>query len=568
MEGGFRRFAAALGAVSSVVLTSLTVASAAFGVDYEVRFVADIDPGPASGLSSVSSARAGDRFVFTATTSAGGEEPWVTDGTTAGTRQLADIMPGPGGSGAFAYASYNGKVFFAASDPVNGYEPWITDGTPAGTTLLANINPGSASSSPLPAGVMGGKLYFLANNPATGREFWTVDPSFNVASAPEMVPGAGSLSPDRAFSVGDSIYFSGSDGVSGREPWTYNGASATQLQNIAPGIGSSNPTNELALDGVFFFIANDGGGSQIWRSTGSGATKVTNGPGDVQSAGFPLNGRLMFGAFAPATGFELYSASIAPTPLGPATLVKDIAPGATAGGPSAVVPVGGGLGLFGANDGVTGTEVWRTDGTTAGTTLVSNENPTGSGVASGMTKLTEGVAMYVGNDGATGFEPFITDGTAQGTKPIADIVPGASPSNPTIPGSGFNLDGKQLFGATTPERGRELYIAEPVDKTAPTLTVKADGKAKKGLVRLTATCDETCTLGATGKTKKKIKLASEGAEATAAQPTSLKVSAKGKAKRKLKKLLKGKGKAKIKVTVTATDAAGNAASEALTVKAT
>jgi len=42
-------------------------------------------------------------IVFTATSGAG-REPWVTDGTPAGTFQLLDIQPGPGSSQAASYA--------------------------------------------------------------------------------------------------------------------------------------------------------------------------------------------------------------------------------------------------------------------------------------------------------------------------------------------------------------------------------------------------------------------------------------------------------------------------------
>lgn len=70
----------------------------------------------------------GDKMYFTATTSYSASnhpnniEPWVTDGTVAGTMQLADINPN--GNAAFEgsfYHEYNNKVFF------NTYEPDTTN---------------------------------------------------------------------------------------------------------------------------------------------------------------------------------------------------------------------------------------------------------------------------------------------------------------------------------------------------------------------------------------------------------------------------------------------------------
>ena len=40
----------------------------------------------------------GARVVFAATTAAAGSEPWITDGTTAGTFQLGDLAGGATGS--------------------------------------------------------------------------------------------------------------------------------------------------------------------------------------------------------------------------------------------------------------------------------------------------------------------------------------------------------------------------------------------------------------------------------------------------------------------------------------
>ena len=289
-----------------------------------------------------------------------------------------------------------------------------------------------------------------------------------------------------------------------------------------------------------------------------------------QSAGSVLGSQLIFNTFAAGTGSELYTAPLAPAPTGPATLLKDINPGAGSSIAGTPLDIGGGIGVFAADDGVNGTELWRTDGTAGGTTMVRNLNPTGSGSGRNFDLLAPGLAIFAGNDGATGPEPYLTDGTPEGTKLLEELVPGAAGSNPSFTD---NLVGDKMFAvATTPTLGKELYVVTPpeatVDVTAPMLTTKARKKAKKGVVTLTAGCDEVCSIDASGKTKKKIKLESEGAPSVAAGTTAeLKVAAQGKSKKKLKRLLKGKGKAQIRVVVTATDAAGNEAVEELKVKA-
>ena len=58
----------------------------------------------------------------------------------------------------------------------------------------------------------------------------------------------------------------------------------------------------------------------------------------------------------------------------PANLVKDIRSGSASSVPSPVVVMGG-IGYFAASDGISGRELWRTDGTTAGTYQVADIQP-------------------------------------------------------------------------------------------------------------------------------------------------------------------------------------------------
>ena len=62
------------------------------------------------------------------------------------------------------------------------------------------------------------------------------------------------------------------------------------------------------------------------------------------------------------------------------TLVKDILPGASTSSPTSFVVIGG-VAYFVANDGVSGSELWRTDGTESGTTLVADICPGATGSA-------------------------------------------------------------------------------------------------------------------------------------------------------------------------------------------
>jgi ELWxxDGT repeat protein len=106
------------------------------------------------------------------------EELWVTDGTAAGTRQVADLNPGPwpdNSSSPLEMLAVGNRIYFTANDGEHGFELWRSDGTPAGTVLVADIEPGPVDSRPLGLKVMDGKLYFTAYRHDVGRELFVVD---------------------------------------------------------------------------------------------------------------------------------------------------------------------------------------------------------------------------------------------------------------------------------------------------------------------------------------------------------------------------------------------------------
>ena len=77
----------------------------------------------------------GTRVFFVATTAAHGDELWVTDGTKAGTHEVADIRTGPFSSEPGALTPKGDKVYFFADDG-SGRALWKSDGTAIGTKRL------------------------------------------------------------------------------------------------------------------------------------------------------------------------------------------------------------------------------------------------------------------------------------------------------------------------------------------------------------------------------------------------------------------------------------------------
>jgi ELWxxDGT repeat protein len=121
-----------------------------------------------------------DRFVrhagalfFSACGPLAGCELWRSDGTTAGTNRVADLVPGPGSSYPSDLASIGDRLYLQACTPAHGCEPWVTEGSAAGLHRLADISPGAASSAPAEFTHSERLVYFAADD-GTGAELWAM----------------------------------------------------------------------------------------------------------------------------------------------------------------------------------------------------------------------------------------------------------------------------------------------------------------------------------------------------------------------------------------------------------
>jgi len=72
-------------------------------------------------------------------------------------------------------AEWNGLLFFPGSVPGIGDELWMTDGTSKGTRLVEDLVPGPNSSYPTHFTVAGDRLFFSAETPELDRELFAVD---------------------------------------------------------------------------------------------------------------------------------------------------------------------------------------------------------------------------------------------------------------------------------------------------------------------------------------------------------------------------------------------------------
>ena len=450
-----------------------------------VARVSDIAPGTNSGLPpGAKFGSVGSTAVFAA--SATGDSTmslWRTDGTAAGTYAIAPLAPFQELTTLFFGSGANGTILFFAGSPAT--DLWATDGSTAGTVKLAS----GASSNALRE--FGGHYYFstIAASPA---QVWTSDGTAATTKMLAQLPGSvsGILSGiagdanqvfvrnmtstltgtiyriDRASSqlttllnysfsaiavfgngvfdfARGKLYFDNEDPQNGRELWTSDGTAAgtTLFKDIAAEIQtqSSNPADFVSFNSQLFFTADDGiVGREVWRSDGTsqGTTLLVDAnPGVAGSSPSDLsvaNGALYFFATDSSAAAHLWRSDGTPSGTKALAAVSPRPDPTRADGcDSRTIALGGNV-YFAGYDGSAGVQLWKSDGTAAGTQRITNiVTPSFGGLGICYLTVLGGQLYFQANDGATGSELWVSDGTAAGTHEVADILPGPFGSTPT-----------------------------------------------------------------------------------------------------------------------------------------
>ncbi len=365
---------------------------------------------------------------------ANGIEPWSCNTITGATTIFQNINPGINSSNPYFIATINNKCFFSANDGSNGLELWITDGTTAGTQLVKDINSGASdgmlnyncqSSGPVfnnekNYGVLNNKLIFegFTNN---GEQLWISDGTTTGTTLLKQIDPSTAFNGNINFiqnftATTNKLFFTAvTSSALDRELWVTDGTtSGTFLtKDIYPGDSSSNPQNLTPLNTKIYFTANDGThGTELWSSDGTtvGTTMVSDinvgGLGSNPSGLFAFDDKLFFLADNGSIGNELWVHNPATNST---TLVKDTQLGAP------------GI-LYLHNQTIfnsvlyfmTNNQLWKTDGTTSGTSLVKG-NLT---LDANSTKLVVfNNKLYFGSD----YLLWSSDGTPTGTVALPEL---------------------------------------------------------------------------------------------------------------------------------------------------
>jgi trimeric autotransporter adhesin len=425
---------------------------------------------------------------------------WKTDGTTAGTLMVKDFLI-YGLMSDLGYCAIGNTLVFQAGDAINGTEFWKSDGTLAGTTLVKDINTNTSSpisSSPKSFINFNGVVYFSAYNPTTGLDLWKTDgttagtvlvkdlPNAINTSIKKMTAGNGKfyfvifqdytyqydlwtsdgtdlgtifirqISTNNSFYQYDICYFNNflyfSSMVSGDNTlWKTDGTVAGSVQVYSNSLGQYRFFTKLtAINTKLFFKLTVGSKDDIYITDATVASilSLTSSlpyVGDVKTVG----SQLFFGGTETSTGNELYKTD---GTLAGTVLVKDIVAG-TGSGLSGIIgaEINNKL-VFQGYDPVYNEEPFVSDGTAAGTFLLFNTQTKGLGSSPSLiTKI--GTRLYFGaNSGQFYKDPWYSDGTSAGTLLLKDLQ-----SFNGEPISFLDVDGTNFFFKSN---GNKLYKSD------------------------------------------------------------------------------------------------------------
>ena len=332
-----------------------------------------------------------DFLYFKVTNHNGGvhEELWKSKGTNASTQLISKFPPAERIN---HLSKAGGILYFVKFDNVTGNELWRTVETPFGTmpTLVSDIFKGPTSSYPAYYTAFGERLMFGAVDAEKGNELFITDGAVNSAKLVKDINTVVTTTSNAGFNfynylgyrgmaaLGNDVLFNAYERVHGSELYKSDGTgSGTKLLNdVIPGEEGFNIQIILSKKNAVYFIAAGNSTSAIYKTNGNKNTlrKMTPDYSYIQSFVVTDKGLVFYVSFNYNT-FEY--------------------------------------------------ELWRTDGTTAGTFLLSSTL-----YYSNYLNVIGNTALFVAGDGVNGYELWKSDGSVPGTAMVKDINPGIANSTP------------------------------------------------------------------------------------------------------------------------------------------
>lgn len=375
-------------------------------------------------------------------------ELWKVDGTGGEATLVLDLGESPDAANLARRTVVADSLFFILGDRL-----WTSDGSAEGTEVVLEL--GGESWPEL--AVFDETLYALRKNSSDEVELWKLDSdtgefAFVSLLATSELPYASSLT-----QLGGDVYYVADDVLLGREVWKVDLASgvSSSVVDLFPGEVGSSPVYLTAFRDELYFVANDGRhGAELWRTDGTSEGKsivldIRSGGASSSPTGLTVVGdRLVFCASIGEGLQSLWGTD--GTSVGTYRLV-DLELGPSSSSPKELIVVGDQLLFLANND-----ELWATDGTAEGTSRLFRFGRNAIDVNANMVVIDD-VLYFAARDGTHGRELWRSDGTTAGTYLVVDLFPGESDSELRAL---TNIDGSLYFRADDGTSGRQLWRSD------------------------------------------------------------------------------------------------------------
>jgi ELWxxDGT repeat protein len=352
-------------------------------------------------------------------------------------------------SNANAFAAIGSELYFGAYDQTNAkYALWKSDGTTAGTKVVADLDPSYALAE---LTVVNGNLFFDQYD-STNAEYALYEYNGSTVSKVQDITtnGNGLL---ELTAEGSNVFFEAYDSVTNEWAlWTSNGTTTTNL------VEATNGTQFFGLtpfNSKLFFSSYDVTNNNwtMWTSDGTvaGTTQFLSTDGQpvylTSTPDFTVVGSELFGDFVQVGGQPVLGKTDG-TAAG--TVIVQSGSSTQAQYPSNMANDGGTL-VFDGYDSKHGYELWQSDGTSAGTLLTADIYPgatssdaqymtvAGSQVFFNATDGVHGLELWTATIAADVVTAAISGPTDGVTEQHRDFVLTASDSNSGNNSAGFSF---------------------------------------------------------------------------------------------------------------------------------
>ena len=388
------------------------------------------------------------RLYFIVLGNDAGRTLWRSNGTPAGTVAVKAL------EGLHSLTPTSSFLFFRAEDAAHGDEPWVSDGTSAGTRLLKDLTPGAEGSFLVDMTALGEQLVFFrqVTDPTTSAprsELWTSDGTAAgtvrvKSSLPEVIPSSGrrfNAAPAEVLKLGGTLLFLTQE-ENGPALWRTDGTKAgtTRLRNV--GAAGTGVFSTLVSGGrAFFYVNGANGTTAVWTSDGTqgGTRRLYTYDATLSPLMLRVLGSSLYVTTTSATTqritlrrIPLAGGSEAPVFTLPNAYANEESAYPYVTGVSAVdggTKVYFALTISGERQAPRDAQLWVTDGTAAGTRMLHQPLSRSDEYTSPVYAAADNLVFFTADTpGTTGIEPWVSNGTPAGTRLLKDMLPGRDSS--------------------------------------------------------------------------------------------------------------------------------------------